>query len=90
MATERAVSRAELIKFTEAFRLETKDLADKMSALQVELAESRGQSVPARIVGLEERIRQLENSKAMIWGAMALITFVGAPGIAFLIVHLSK
>lgn len=98
---ERAVSRAELIKFTEAFReqlqqfstkfdAETKDLGKQMGDLKVELAEGRGQSLPAKVVSMEDRIRELENSRAMLWGGLALVSFIGMPGIAFLIVHFSK
>lgn len=98
---ERPVSRSELIKFTEAIRqqlldfsgkfdTETRELGRQMGDLKVELAETRGQSVPSRIVALEERIRQLEDSRAKVWGALAIVSFVGMPGVALLIHHFSK
>lgn len=56
-------------------------LSEQMSALQLQLAEQRGQAMPTKMDDFEKRLRDLENKIARLWGALILVGFVGVGGI---------
>jgi hypothetical protein len=58
------------------------NLSEQMTALQIQLAEQRGQAVPVKVESLEARVRQLEDLCSRLKGVVAIISFIGVGGIA--------
>lgn len=56
-------------------------LSEQMSALQLQLAEQRGQAMPTKMDGIEIRVRALEDKVSRLWGALILIGSLGTGGV---------
>ena len=65
-------------------------LSEQMSALQLQLAEQKGQAMPNKVDAMDQRVRSLEDTKARLWGAIALLAFFGLGGIAAVLKLYSK